>query len=86
MDNFEREIQKEESPNLSLINQKNTQKNSIINTSMNNMNYALTNNNNTSNILIQDDYNEFHSKIEEYSPKKTNKTRSAINPPEKYMK
>ena len=36
------------------------------------MNYALTNNNNTSNILIQDDYNEFHSKIEEYSPKKSN--------------
>ena len=72
MDNFEREIQKDESPNLSLINQKNYQKNSIINTSINNMNYALTNNNNTSNILIQDDYNEFHSKIEEYSPKKSN--------------
>ena len=71
MDNFDREIQKDESPNLSLINQKNTQKNSIINTSINNMNYALTNNNNTSNILIQDDYNEFHSKIEEYSPKKS---------------
>ena len=72
MDNFDREIQKDESPNLSLINQKNYQKNSIINTSINNMNYALTNNNNTSNILIQDDYNEFHSKIEEYSPKKSN--------------
>ena len=72
MDNFDREIQKDESPNLSLINQKNYQKNSIINTSINNMNYALTNNNNTSNILIQDDYNEFHSKIEEYSPKKFN--------------
>ena len=71
MDNFDREIQKDESPNLSLINQKNYQKNSIINTSINNMNYALTNNNNTSNILIQDDYNEFHSKIEEYSPKKS---------------
>ena len=72
MDNFDREIQKDESPNLSLINQKNFQKNSIINTSINNANYALTNNNNTSNILIQDDYNEFHSKIEEYSPKKSN--------------
>ena len=72
MDNFDREIQKDESPNLSLINQKKYQKNSIINTSINNMNYALTNNNNTSNILIQDDYNEFHSKIEEYSPKKSN--------------
>ena len=72
MDNFDREIQKDESPNLSLINQKNYHKNSIINTSINNMNYALTNNNNTSNILIQDDYNEFHSKIEEYSPKKSN--------------
>ena len=71
MDNFDGEIQKDESPNLSLINQKNYQKNSIINTSINNMNYALTNNNNTSNILIQDDYNEFHSKIEEYSPKKS---------------
>ena len=71
MDNFDREIQQDESPNLSLINQKNYQKNSIINTSINNMNYALTNNNNTSNILIQDDYNEFHSKIEEYSPKKS---------------
>ena len=70
MDNIEREIQKDESPNLSLINQKNTQKNSVINTSINNINYALTNNNNNSNILIQDDYNEFHSKIEEYSPKK----------------
>ena len=71
MDNFDRELQKDESPNLSLINQKNYHKNSIINTSINNMNYALTNNNNTSNILIQDDYNEFHSKIEEYSPKKS---------------
>ena len=70
MDNIEREIQKDESPNLSLINQKNTQKNSVINTIINNINYALTNNNNNSNILIQDDYNEFHSKIEEYSPKK----------------
>ena len=64
-----KEIQKDESPNLSLINQKNTQKNSITNTSMNNINYATNNNN--SNILIQDDYNEFHSKIEEYSPKKS---------------
>ena len=64
-----KEIQKDESPNLSLINQKNTQKNSIINTSMNNINYAPNNNN--SNILIQDDYNEFHSKIDEYSPKKS---------------
>ena len=64
-----KEIQKDESPNLSLINQKNTQKNSITNTSMNHINYATNNNN--SNILIQDDYNEFHSKIEEYSPKKS---------------
>ena len=64
-----KEIQKDESPNLSLINQKNTQKNSITNTSMNNINYATNNNN--SNILIQDDYNEFHSKIDEYSPKKS---------------
>ena len=66
-----KEIQKEESPNTSLNNQKNSQKNSIINTSVNNINYAITNNNNNSNILIQDDYNEFHSKIEEYSPKKS---------------
>ena len=70
MENIEKEIQKDQSPNLSIINQKNTAKNSINNTSMNNMNYAITNNNNNSNILIQDDYNEFHSKIEEYSPKK----------------
>ena len=71
MENITKEIQKDESPNLSIINQKNTQKNSIINTSVNNINYAITNNNNNSNILIQDDYNEFHSKIEEYSPKKS---------------
>ena len=66
-----KEIQKEESPNTSINNQRNFQKNSIINTSLNNINYAITNNNNNSNILIQDDYNEFHSKIEEYSPKKS---------------
>ena len=66
-----KEIQKDESPNLSLINQRNIQKDSVINTSINNINYAITNNNNNSNILIQDDYNEFHSKIEEYSPKKS---------------
>ena len=72
MENITKEIQKDESPNLSIINQKNTQKNSVINTSTNNINYALTNNNNNSNILIQDDYNEFHSKLEEYSPKKSN--------------
>jgi len=71
MENIPKEIQKDESPNLSIINQKNTQKNSIVNTSVNNINYAITNNNNNSNILIQDDYNEFHSKIEEYSPKKS---------------
>ena len=71
MENITKEIQKDESPNLSIINQKNTQKNSIVNTSVNNINYAITNNNNNSNILIQDDYNEFHSKIEEYSPKKS---------------
>ena len=71
MENITKEIQKDESPNLSKINQKNTQKNSIVNTSVNNINYAITNNNNNSNILIQDDYNEFHSKIEEYSPKKS---------------
>ena len=71
MENITKEIQKDESPNLSIINQKNTQKNSIINTSVNNINYAITNNNNNSNILIQDDYNEFHSKIEEYSPRKS---------------
>ena len=72
MEKIPKEIQKDESPNLSIINQKNTQKNSVINTSTNNINYALTNNNNNSNILIQDDYNEFHSKLEEYSPKKSN--------------
>ena len=66
-----KEIQKDESPNLSLNNQRNIQKDSVINTSINNINYAITNNNNNSNILIQDDYNEFHSKIEEYSPKKS---------------
>ena len=71
MENITKEIQKDESPNLSIINQKNTQKKSIVNTSVNNINYAITNNNNNSNILIQDDYNEFHSKIEEYSPKKS---------------
>ena len=72
MEKIPKEIQKDESPNLSIINPKNTQKNSVINTSTNNINYALTNNNNNSNILIQDDYNEFHSKLEEYSPKKSN--------------
>ena len=66
-----KDIQKDESPNLSLNNQRNIQKDSVINTSINNINYAITNNNNNSNILIQDDYNEFHSKIEEYSPKKS---------------
>ena len=50
-----KEIQKQESPNISLLNTKNNQKNSIINTSINNINYAITNNNNNSNILIQDD-------------------------------
>ena len=66
-----KEIQKDESPNLSINNKRNIQKDSVINTSINNINYAITNNNNNSNILIQDDYNEFHSKIEEYSPKKS---------------
>ena len=78
MENITKEIQKDESPNLSIINQKTTQKNSIINTSVNNINYAITNNNNNSNILIQDDYNEFHSKIEEYSPKKSKNSKNNI--------
>ena len=66
------EIQKKESPNISLINPKNTnQKNSIINTSINNINYAITNNNNNSNILIQDD--------EDFSPTSNNINNININ-------
>ena len=66
------EIQKKESPNISLINTKNTnQKNSIINTSINNINYAITNNNNNSNILIQDD--------EDFSPTSNNINNININ-------
>ena len=71
--NYTEEIQKSEIQYLSNNPKKNFQKsNIIVNTSNNN--FTITNNNN-SNILIQDDYNAFHSKVEEYSPKK--------NPPKK---
>ena len=62
------EIQKSQNQYLTNNPKKSIQKsNIIVNTSNNN--FTITNNNN-SNILIQDDYNAFHSKVEEYSPKK----------------
>ena len=80
--NYTDDIQKDENQYLSTNNQKTMQKsNIIVNTSNNNF---TINNNNNSNILIQDDYNEFHSKVEEYSPKK-NPLKTNISNPSIYI-
>ena len=76
--NYTDDIQKDENQYLTNNNQKTIQKNNIIvNTSNNNF---TINNNNNSNILIQDDYNEFHTKVEEYSPKKNPLKTNTTNP------
>ena len=79
--NFTDENQKDESQYTSNIQNKNISKNIIVNTSNNNF---TINNNNNSNILIQDDYNEFHTKVEEYSPKK-NPLKTNISNPSTYI-
>ena len=76
--NYSEENQKTESPYLPNKSKKSFQNRNItINTSKNN----FTSNNNNSNILIQDDYNEFHSKVEEFSPAKKiiNQNKSNIS-------
>ena len=66
--NYTEENQKEEIHYLPYDSKKECQKSNIIDDTTNN-NFIINNNNN-SNILIQDNYNEFHSKVEEYTPSK----------------
>ena len=65
---YTQENEKEQSQYLPNQKKNFLKSNTSVNTSNNN--YITNNNHNNSNILIQDDYNEFHSKVEEYSPKK----------------
>ena len=66
--NCTEEIQKDDSDYIENNNKKSYQSNNII-VNTNNNNYTINNNNN-SNILIQDEYNQFRSKGEGHSPKR----------------